>query len=574
MRIRYLLCAVVIAVLITGQAAAFDLTLLHVNDSHSYLDATGKTLTPEGKKTSAQLGAWARLTTAVDDVRAEKGNVALLHAGDAVQGGLYFMKYNGRPEMEFLNRLDFDAFTLGNHEFDKGPAFLEKFLRYTDVPVLGANINIPEKSRLAAHINPYTILEYGSDRVGVVGLTTSETAIISVPGKSISFADEEETARKYVKELQAQGIDKIILLTHVGLARDMKLAARIPGVDVIVGGHSHTLLGDQTAMKDIGVHAKGPYPVVVKGADGNDVYVVQAWKWARVLGRLNLTFDDKGMVTQAKGSPVLLVGDTFRRTGKSGGKVVLEGTSRKAIIKAINDSPVAEVVPLNTAAEKFLTPYSKGVEKMHKEIIGIAMEPLYHIRVPGVTESGEKLPEGSLLAPIVCKAMLNKLATTGKPAQIALQNAGGVRKFMDAGNITVGTVYTILPFNNTLVLLTLTGAQIRQALENGVTRGDGAFPYVSGARYTADMTKPEGERVTVMEIRKDRKWEPLEADATYTLVTNAFLANGGDGYAVLKDAATRHDTGFVEAASLAEYVKRIQYLKPFDSTGVTYIPAQ
>ena len=567
--------AVLMAVIAcAGTAWSFDLTVLHVNDSHSYLDATKDTLKPEGKSTSVKIGAWARLQTAVSRVRGQAQNVALLHAGDAVQGDLYFMKYGGRPEMEFLNRLDFTAMTLGNHEFDKGPDFLAGFLKYTKVPVVSANIDASAIPILASKIMPYFITSYGGEKVGIIGLTTKETAIISSPG-NIVFADEAETARQYIKELEAQGINKIILLTHVGLDADKRLAATVSGVDIIVGGHSHSLLGDSVAMEELGEEPDGTYPVVVKGVDGNDVYVVTAWKWGRVLGRLDVTFDDIGRVTAVKGNPVMLLADTFKRKNKDKKKVELEGVEREEMLALVKKSPVARVVSKDNASEAFLEPFREGVNAMRTDVIGIAAQTLSHIRVPGVDESGLSLPHGSLIAPIVCQSMLAKMASTGEDVDIALLNGGGVRDSIPRGNITVGTAYTLMPFSNTLNVMDMTGAQVKRALEIGVTRGAGAFPYVGGARYTADMNKSEGNRITRLEVKGgDDQWKLLDVERTYRVVTNSYLAGGGDGYVVMKDVLKRYDTGFVDAVAFIEYVKAMKTLLPIESADVNFIPTK
>ncbi|BDQ38558.1 bifunctional metallophosphatase/5'-nucleotidase [Pseudodesulfovibrio nedwellii] len=567
--------AVLMAVIAcAGTAWSFDLTVLHVNDSHSYLDATKDTLKPEGKSTSVKIGAWARLQTAVSRVRGQAQNVALLHAGDAVQGDLYFMKYGGRPEMEFLNRLDFTAMTLGNHEFDKGPDFLAGFLKYTKVPVVSANIDASAIPILASKIMPYFITSYGGEKVGIIGLTTKETAIISSPG-NIVFADEAETARQYIKELEAQGINKIILLTHVGLDADKRLAATVSGVDIIVGGHSHSLLGDSVAMEELGEEPDGTYPVVVKGVDGNDVYVVTAWKWGRVLGRLDVTFDDIGRVTAVKGNPVMLLADTFKRKNKDKKKVELEGVEREEMLALVKKSPVARVVSKDNASEAFLEPFREGVNAMRTDVIGIAAQTLSHIRVPGVDESGLSLPHGSLIAPIVCQSMLAKMASTGEDVDIALLNGGGVRDSIPRGNITVGTAYTLMPFSNTLNVMDMTGAQVKRALEIGVTRGAGAFPYVGGARYTADMNKSEGNRITRLEVKGGGdQWKLLDVERTYRVVTNSYLAGGGDGYVVMKDVLKRYDTGFVDAVAFIEYVKAMKTLLPIESADVNFIPTK
>lgn len=564
-----------LGLLLASPGWALELTILHVNDSHSYLESTGDKLTPGGEKTYVQLGAWTRLTTAVNHVRRESENVALLHAGDAVQGGLYFMKYDGRPEMEFLNRLKFDGFVLGNHEFDKGPEFLTGFLEHAGIPVLSANIEASGKPRLAARVKPYTILNYGAERIGVIGLTTKDTAFTSSPGPAVQFLDEAKTAQKYVDELQEQGVNKIILLTHVGLARDKELAATVSGVDVIVGGHSHSLLADSDPMRVLGKQVDGEYPVVVKGVDGNDVYVVTAWKWGRVLGRLDVDFDEAGEVVRVKGCPVMLVADDFKRKDSQGQKVELGGVARQAILEDLAKSPVAAVVAEDAPAAEFLEPYTQGVEAMRSDVIGRATASLPHITAPGVNRDGVSLPHGSLIAPHVAKAMLEKIATTGAPADCCLLNAGGVRESVAQGNISIGTAYQLMPFNNTLYLLTLTGAQLKDALEYGVTRSEGAFPYVAGMRYSADMNQPEGSRITTIDIHsKDGEWITVDPAQTYRVVTNAYLARGGDGYVALREAADRYDTGFVDTESFIEYVKRHKKLSPLEQTGVTYIPQQ
>ncbi|BCS89597.1 bifunctional metallophosphatase/5'-nucleotidase [Pseudodesulfovibrio sediminis] len=562
---------VCIALLVAQPSWSFDLTLLHVNDTHSYLDTTRDKLKPEGKSTYVEMGSWARLTSAVKQVRRERQNVALLHAGDVIQGDLYFMKYGGQPEMEFLNRLQFDAMVLGNHEFDKGPNFLIKLLQYTQVSVLSANIDAGQFPALEAQFKPYTILNFGTDKVGIIGLTTKETPTISSPG-ALRFEDEAATARKYVAMLERQGVNKIVLLTHVGFGRDKELAAKVPGVDVVVGGHSHTLLGDPATMKALGKTPEDTYPVTVKGANGDPVYVVTAWKWARILGRLDVTFNKKGVITAAEGKPILLLADSFRRKNAEKKKVEVQGVEREALLTFIRSNPMATIVAPDAEAEVFLTPFKKGVQAMRNEVIGVADVALPHIREPGVDEDGQELTQGSLIAPLVCQSMLDALATTGEPADIALTNGGGVRESVPQGNISVGTAYTLMPFNNTLVVLTMTGAQLTKALEGGVERGDGAFPYVAGARYSANMNLPEGSRVTSVDVMiEDGRWERVRATRAYRVVTNSFLASGGDGYVVLKNLKSKYDTGFGDAQSFIKYVKKKKNLMPLPFSGVTYI---
>lgn len=562
------LCLLCVFTVLPGLCAGFELTVAHLNDTHSYLEGSAATLTPGGGKTHARLGGWERLTTRVAALRAAHPHLALLHAGDAVQGDLYFMKYSGEPEMELLNRLRFDAFTLGNHEFDRGPEFLARMLSPLRVPVLAANMDASALPELAKQVRPYTVLEYDGETVGVIGLLTRHTDNLSNPGKTIRFEDEIRTARKYVEELTDLGVNKIILLTHVGYEKDKRLAAEVPGVDLIVGGHSHTLLGDETALDALGQHARGPYPTVIPGADGTPVYVVQAWKWGRVLPALTLTFDAAGVVTSARGSAPLMVADSFRRKNAEGEKVEVRGAARAALLRALAANPAAMVTPQDPATAAFLEPYTKGLQPMRKEVIGTASQPLPHVRVPTPA-----LPEGSMLAPHVCASMLLRMEKTGQPADIALLNSGAVRGSLPEGNITVGDAYVLMPFTNTLHVLEVSGEQLKQALEHGLNQGGGAFPYIGGARYDADLSRPKGQRVFKVEVRTpEGGWAGLTPAGTYRLVLSSYLANGGDGYDLFEPLSSPEtDTGFTDTQAFIDYVQETKVLAPPVCTGVKLV---
>lgn len=569
-KIKMLILAAIMVLVVAFTARAFEMTIVHVNDTHSHLEASSDKLKFDEAKTYVKLGGWDRLKTKVDALRAEKKNVALLHAGDAVQGTLYFTKYKGRPEMEFMNLLKFDAMVLGNHEFDKGPQVLAEFLGYAKFPLLSANANTGKVKMLKKQVKPYTILEYNGEKVGVIGLTIKETEVISSPGV-VTFENEIKTARKYVGELQAKGINKIIALTHMGYDNDLALAAAVPGLDLVVGGHSHTLLNDADALAALGKRGSGPYPTAVKGADGNSVYVVSSWEWAKAAGVLDVEFDGKGRVTSCNGQNVFLLSDTFRRKNAEKKKVEIEGADRRKVMESIKASAIAEVVAPDEAALKLLAPYKEGVKAMEAEVIGEAADSLPHIRVPGVHGSGESMPKGSAIAPLVCQAMLWKANSLGLKGDIALQNAGGVRIDVPQGDITVGTAYTLLPFGNTLFALDLDGATVKRTLETGATRSGGAFAYVAGARYAVDMNRPEGDRVTMIEVERNGTWMPLKDTDTYRVITNAYIAGGGDGYEVLQKASGyRYDTGFVDAQVFMDYVRMVKILKRPMDTGVAF----
>lgn len=552
----------------TGQP--LSLTLMHVSDTHSHLEPTVSSVDIEGVQTYLDMGGFARLATKVDQVRGEKENTLLLHAGDAVQGTLYFTKYQGEADFAFLNMLGFDAMVLGNHEFDKGPGTAADFFDMAEFPILSANIDAAADPDLKGLIVPYLIKEIGGTRVGIVGLTLPDTSVISSPGDDVVFNEAAATAREMVDFLEADGIDKIIFLTHLGYDADLELAQSVEGIDLIVGGHSHTLLGHFT---DLGMTSEGDYPTHTFGPSGEDVYIVHSWEWAKTLGVVDVAFDENGIITECDGNLVLLVGDEFEQKNAAGDKVSVDDDARTAILAAIEANPSIEAIAEDAAALAILAPFKAGVDEIDNQVIGAAAEDLLHIREPGDHTSGVPLPHGSLIAPIVCEAMVWKADSVGLDVDLSLQNAGGVRIDVPAGPITVGTAYTLLPFGNTLYVLDLTGAELMSALEIGLTRKSGAFPYVGAARYTANPDKPEGERLVSLEIRDDAgDWIPVKPTRVYRVVTNNYIAGGGDGYTVLENAGGyRYDTGFVDAESFMDYIQHVETLTAPEETGVTYL---
>ena len=258
-----------------GSAYAGDLTILHINDHHSHLKPDGRmSLKLDGKSTRVRSGGMPAVVAKMKELQGLNQNVIKLHAGDAVSGSLFFTLFKGEADAALMNEVCFDAFALGNHEFNEGDAGLAKFLDFLNAgdcstPVLAANIK-PEVGVSALtpnsatdYIQPYTVMQMDGMKIGVVGIDiVRKTKLSSSPDESTVFLDEAETAQKMVDELKASGIDHIILLTHYGYGNELELAASIDGADVIIGGDSHTLLGD---FDDLGLNAAGPYPTVVKG---------------------------------------------------------------------------------------------------------------------------------------------------------------------------------------------------------------------------------------------------------------------------------------------------------------------
>ena len=219
------------------QVDGFEINIIHINDHHSHLEDEKMDLMLAGKKTKVTVGGIGRVTAKIKELRTQEKNPLVLHAGDAVTGTLYYTLFNGVADAEEMNLIGFDAFTLGNHEFDGGNEGLAKFLNALKVPVISSNV-VPDKgSILEGKWKPYLIKEIGGEKVGIIGLDiVGKTKNSSNPGKDIKFLDEVATAQKYVDELTALGINKIILLSHFGYENNLDLAKKVSGVDVIVSG--------------------------------------------------------------------------------------------------------------------------------------------------------------------------------------------------------------------------------------------------------------------------------------------------------------------------------------------------
>jgi 5'-nucleotidase len=553
-------------------AAPMTLTVLHVNDTHSHLEPVPSSVSLKGEKTYLDMGGFARLAAKARQVRSQSENVLLLHGGDAVQGTLYFTRFLGEADFAFLNRIGFDVMAIGNHEFDKGPRVLSSFFGMSDFPMVSANVDAAADPYLRDLVAGFTIKDLPGGRVGIVGLTLPETAFISSPGKTVRFNDIVTTARTMIGMLIREGVDKIIFLTHLGYETDQQLARSVSGIDLIVGGHSHSLLGD---VGDLGMVSEGPYPTTVRSPDGADVHIVQDWEWAKTVGVFTATFDERGVVTAFTGHPVLMVGEAFRRKDAAGRTVPVDEETRADILATIAATPVIEVVAEDAEATAMLARYKPGVDEIGRAVIGVAAEDLLHVRIPGQHPSGIPLPHGSHIAPVVCEAMAWKARDVGLGVDLVMLNGGGVRTDVPAGDITVGMAYTLLPFGSTLVVMDLPGAVITAALESGLETAlsgssDGAFPYLGRARYTADLSQPSGRRITGFEIRDNAgSWTAVDPARTYRLGVNSYMAGGGDGYTRLRDAAGyRYDTGFVDAEIFVDYFKYLGTIDRPADTGV------
>ena len=565
MHLLKLIFAVFVALLTacSGQNGSFRMSLAHMNDTHSHLEPVSVNLTIDGIKTTVELGGFTRLKTAIDTIRAEDPHLLLLHAGDAVQGTLYFTLFDGSLEFDFLNMLGVDAFTFGNHEFDRGTKPIPGWIGRSQFPWLSANIDFSAEPAIAPLVRPYMIKEINGDRVAIIGVTTETTpeATVSV-GKAV-FKDATESARQQVDALTALGINKIILLSHLGYIQDKILATRVSGIDIIIGGHSHTLLGDETELSLIDLIPEGPYPTELRTPEGECVLVLQAWKWGQMLGRLNVSFTPDGEISKYNSQPVIPVGGVFFRNGE---EVLPDTEPYQGIIRTLHKTEIARIVAEDPAVAAALAPYTARLEQFRREVVAVAADDI----TVGLNSGPGPLAVDSMLA-----------ALPG--AHLAIINYGGVRRDLLAGNISVGDILEVMPFANTLVLIDLSGAELQQALEEGVdylvTRygiDSNAMPYLGGATMTVCPASAKGSRVMALAVKDENGiYQPVEPAKIYRIAVNAFLAGGGDGFATLKNATGfRSDTGIIDSDAFHDYLKELGTVPNPTERRVTIVTAK
>jgi 2',3'-cyclic-nucleotide 2'-phosphodiesterase (5'-nucleotidase family) len=435
-------------------AVQHEIRILHMNDFHGFAIP----YKPYGS--DEDQGGFAHLAARVEELRAEKPTL-FLAAGDMIQGNNWANLSQGKSSIESMNTMKFDAMVVGNHEFDFGQAVLKERIEEATFPVLGANV-IGLNS-----LKPYVIKNLGGLSVAVIGVVTGDTPVTTHPKNvtGLQFLSPEDTVEKYVRELRGES-NIIVVLSHTGFSADIDLAKKVEGIDVIVGGHSHTKLEK---------------PAIV-----GKTFVVQAFEHGKALGVLDLTLEDGRIV-------------------KAGGRL----------------DPIKPTEKENKAVGAVVETYQQKVDAVMNETVGEALADLdgVHVRL-------QETNLGNLITDVMRK-------TAG--SDVAIINGGTIRTSIKQGPVKVSHVYAVVPFDNYIVAIKLTGQQIRDTLEHGVSaieEEEGRFPQVSGLIFAYDRNSPKGARVKEVFVAG----QPLVADKEYTVTTNDFLAAGGDGYQAFGDS--------------------------------------
>lgn len=551
-----------------ASSETLELRILHINDSHSYFDPHKQNLTVPGfGDVQVQLGGMDKIAALINQFRAEKENVLTLHAGDAIMGTTYFTFFNGDAEAEVLNAMGFETMAIGNHEFDLGDGFLAELIRKFDFPIISANVVPASGNVLDGTFEPYLIKEFDGQKVGIIGLTIAEkTKNSSSPSDEIEFLDEAMTVQRYVDELTAQGIGKIIVLCHDTYEKSSAWASMVSDIDVIVSGDSHTLLGDDLAA--YGLKPQGSFPTVLQNKDGDAVYLVQAWEYGKALGLLDVVFTGD-VVSSASGRPYLPLAKEMKKdSGEKNerGKPIfvdLTADEANAVHAALPADGSFLFIEGDPEISAIMGKYSDQKSEAELEVIAEVSENLGHNRIPGDGRDGYELPLGSDIAPIVSKAFY-ELDPNG---DLCIQNGGGVRVSIAAGDLTLKRCYELLPFSNTMYEIKMTGSEIQQVLEDALHNAldndsTGSFPYAYGIRYDVDASQSAYGRVSNLEImdRDSGTWGPISMGTTYVVITNNYIAGGKDGYVTFKTVQERepgYDTMTDYALSFIQYARKM-----------------
>lgn len=501
--LAFSLCVGVLAEEPAGELAG-EIVILHTNDVHG------------------AISSYAKVAALKAEYEAKGAEVLLMDAGDYIQGEPYVSVSQGETAIRLMNYVGYDVATIGNHEFDYGYENLAKLAAAAEFPIIAANVMYNGKTAFEA--NKVFELESGV-KVGVFGLSTPETATKAHPGKIkgvtfLSGDDMNKAAQAQVDELTAAGCDYIICLGHLGIDdsskgyRSVDLLEAVTGIDVFIDGHSHSSLDDVKAL-------------VGKDCKVGDTLLTSTGTKLATVGAVVISED-----------------------GISIESVDLEKYEG-------SDDVVEEAAQL--VIDEVDAAYGEVFAKSEVELCGE--------KAPG--NRTEETNNGDLIADaILWQAKKDGNLPVADENVIAITNGGGIRAAIAAGDITKKDVNTVLPFGNTVAYVTVKGSVLLEALEASTyctPEAVGAFPQVAGIKFSIDTNKAfdQGEqypgstyyapasinRVTIESING----KAFDPDATYVVVTNDFLAAGGDTYYAFS-VSTSVDTGIPMDEAVMSYI--------------------
>ena len=458
--------------------ASQEMTILHSSEHH------GVAL-PMVKKGQQPLGGLARRATIVRTIEREGVPVLLVDTGDLLIGTAMSSWFRGEPDILAMNLLRYDAMVAGNHDFDYGLDHLQTLGDLADFPILCTNLR--SQSHAILPCQPYVVTRLGKMSVGILGVVGSsnfpETFNPEV-AKTLKLIDSIQAVQGEIRKLQMEfGIQLFVLLTHQNTGEDLHLLQTLDDVDVIIGGHTEGFDGMYVPG------SSRPSRVI----DHPKTVYVKTHRQGQTIGRLDLTVA-KGEIIRAS---------------------------------AVN-IPVTASIPPEPLVANLLAEYRDRFSEDARQIIGHTLVKLQGDRHLVRTQETNF---GNLLADLMRKRF---------KCDVALINGGQIRGSLDIGDITFADLLSVLPFNSSLVTLELPGGVLWKALEHSVSRlpnHDGRFLQVSGVEATYDLKAPIGHRLKKLLIGN----RPLQENKWYSVVTDIFVADGGDGFRMFSQATHRVD---------------------------------
>uniref|UniRef100_A0A1A9WZE9 apyrase n=1 Tax=Glossina brevipalpis TaxID=37001 RepID=A0A1A9WZE9_9MUSC len=510
----------------------FPLSIIHTNDFHARYEPTDKnggTCSNDGEC----IGGYARTVHTVKRLLQEQKdkNPIYVDAGDNFQGTLWYNIGRWNVTSQFLNMLPTDAMTLGNHEFDHGVEGVVPFLETIKSPVIVTNMNSSNEPTMEGKYRLSLIIERGGRKIGILGALIETVYDLANIGK-LEFRNESEAILEEGLKLKAQGCDIIILITHCGYDVDQEIARHAGSiVDVIVGGHSHTFLSNETNGPGP-FKPQGKYPTEIIHSSGQRVLIVQAFSYARIVGNLIVYFDNEGNLVDYEGGPLYM------------------------------DSGVAQDPQVLEA----IKPWKAIVDLKGNEVIGETKVDL--LKSPCNSKECN-------LGNFFCDAMIHSLVTLSPyneepwtSTAISLVNNGALRVPLLKGTLTYAHLITMSPFENVLTSFNLPGIVLREVLEFAVQKIDlsknitsaQAFLQVSGLKIIYDFKRPPYQRVQKLKVRcaacPSPKYEPFDESKTYRIVAPIFLVNGGDGFHMIRNHSSDIQYHKTDLDALLDYTKK------------------
>lgn len=493
------------------QSDNFSLQILHFNDIHSS-ESFNIEITAADTNTAASAGGWPRFIQAVSSTETSPYK-EIIFAGDVFQQGYPLFTYtNGRYDYDMLCRVSPTIITLGNHElYETDTGVLNSFFDYIiqgknncSFDIVLANVKFDNET-IQNEIKPYIIKEYGQNKAAYFGLTTNETGMNNIKGMQIY--DPYETAKEIISQLKNAGINKIIAVTHLGIEQDKKLAEMFPDIDLIVGGHTHTVLGDYSAL-NIKSYDKN-YPVKVNNGLS---YIVTAGYQGLILGNINVSFNKDGQISLNESKP----------------KMLLNPFDNSSLNDEISRYDSFLLIEENTDALTEIENIYSSISLDMNKPVGETLDTLYTLKANPDYDYNDHY--ASSLGSVLSKSLYKAAQTLNYKVDAAFINTGSLRVNIPKGTITYGLINQAAPYANDLYFVEIYGKNIITYAETYISElvtlnNINSFPCMYGTSFKYDAANL---KLTEKKILVNNQLKDIDENKIYNIVISSYLYENTD----------------------------------------------